>query len=230
VTDNAKASALTASPLFKNLAPADVARVAAFSVFREFAKGEVFFRERDEAASFYVVASGRVKVFKESAEGRELIIKIMREGELVGEAAALAAVPYPATAQALEAAAAVEIPRRDFVALLAREPDLALNIIAALSVRLNQISAVLEKLTLKDVPARLASYLLERARADADGREFVDPDVTKTSLAAELGTVPETLSRALRRFAEAGLVASEGKRIFILDKNSLELVAGNVNG
>jgi len=230
MTDDVKKAALAASPLFKNLAPADVGRVVGFSVFRELEKGEVVFREGDDAAAFYVVASGRVKVFKESVDGRELIIKIMRAGDLVGEAAALAGVPYPATAQALDDAAAVEIPRREFVALLENEPDLALNIIAALSVRLNQISAVLEKLTLKDVPARLASYLLERARAGADGRESVELDVTKTSLAAELGTVPETLSRALRRFAEAGLVASKGRRIIILDKASLELVAGSPNG
>jgi CRP-like cAMP-binding protein len=230
MTDDVKTAALAASPLFKNLAPADVGRVAGFSVFRKLEKGEVVFREGDDAAAFYVVASGQVKVFKESVDGRELIIKIMREGDLVGEAAALAGVPYPATAQALDAAAAVEIPRREFAALLESEPDLALNIIAALSVRLNQISAVLEKLTLKDVPARLASYLLERAHAGADRRESVELDVTKTSLAAELGTVPETLSRALRRFAEAGLVASEGRRIIILDKTSLELVAGGPNG
>lgn len=229
MTDNVKAAALAASPLFKNLAPADVNRVAERCVFREFGKGEALFREGDDATAFYVVAVGQVKVFKESADGRELIIKIMREGDLVGEAAALAGVPYPATAQALDDAAAVEVPRGEFVALVKSEPDLALNIIAALSVRLNQISAVLEKLTLKDVPARLASYLLERTRAGADGREFVELAVTKTSLAAELGTIPETLSRALRRLADAGLVVSEGRRLTILDKPSLRLIAGSQN-
>lgn len=229
MTKAATVAALAASPLFKNLAPADVARVGERCFFRELEKGEVLFREGDDAQAFYVVAAGQVKVFKESVEGRELIIKIMREGDLVGEAAALAGVPYPASARALEDAAAVEVPRRDFVALVKNEPDLALNIIAALSVRLNQISAILEKLTLKDVPARLASYVLERARAGADGREFVELDVTKTSLAAELGTVPETLSRALRRFADAGLTADEGGRLIILDKASLRLIAGTPN-
>ncbi len=225
--EKATAAALAASPLFKNLAPADVRRVAKRCVLRGLAKGEVLFREGDDAAAFYVVASGQFKVFKESAEGRELIMKIMREGDLVGEAAALAGVPYPASAQALDDAAAVEVPRREFVALVKNEPELALNIIAALSVRLNQISAVLEKLTLKDVPARLASYLVEHATQDARGREFVELDVTKTSLAAELGTIPETLSRALRRFADAALVASEGRRLIILDKPSLRLIAGS---
>lgn len=225
---NAAASAaLRASPLFRDFAPADVGRVAEFCLHRELSKSETLFREGDDAAAFYVVAAGQIKVFKESVDGRELIIKIMREGDLVGEAAALAGVPYPATAQALDAAAAVEVPRREFVALVKNEPELALNIIAALSVRLNQISAVIEKLTLKDVPARLASYLLEHARAGAEGGEYVALDVTKTSLAAELGTIPETLSRALRRFADAGLVASEGRRLIILDKPSLRLIAGS---
>ncbi|NIT37032.1 MAG: cyclic nucleotide-binding domain-containing protein [candidate division Zixibacteria bacterium] len=227
MAEAAMIAALRASPLFKDFASADVGRVAERCVFRELEKGEALFREGDDAAAFYVIASGQVKVFKESIDGRELIIKIMREGDLVGEAAALAGVPYPATAQALDDAAAVEVPRREFVALVKNEPNLALNIVAALSVRLNQISAVLEKLTLKDVPARLASYLLEHARADAEGGEYVALDVTKTSLAAALGTIPETLSRALRRFADAGLVASEGQRLIILDKPSLRLIAGS---
>jgi CRP-like cAMP-binding protein len=227
MTENATVAALRASPLFKDFAPSDVGRVAERCFFREFEKGQTLFREGDEAVAFYVIAAGQVKVFKESVDGRELIIKIMRPGDLVGEAAALAGLPYPATAQALDDAAAVEIPHREFAALIKDEPGLALNIIAALSSRLNQISAVLEKLTLKDVPARLASYLLERVTADAEGEEYVELDVTKTSLAAALGTVPETLSRALRRFVDAGLVASEGRRIYILDENSLRLIAAS---
>ncbi len=230
MADNGTVAALLASPLFKDFSPADVNRVAERCFFREFEEGQILFHEGDEAAAFYVIASGQVKVFKESVDGRELIIKIMREGDLVGEAAALAGFPYPATAQALGAAAAVEVPRREFASLVQNEPGLALNIIAALSVRLNQISAILEKLTLKDVPARLASYLLERAATDAEGDEYVELDVTKTSLAAALGTVPETLSRTLRRFVDAGLVASEGRRIYILDKASLHLIAASPNG
>lgn len=218
---------LETSPLFKGLAEADAARVAAYCRYRELEKGETLFREGDDAATFFVVARGRIKVFKESIDGRELIIKTMREGDLVGEAASLAGVPYPATAQAVEDAAAVEIPRREFVDLITREPELALNIIAALSARLHQISDVLEKLTLKDVPARLASYLLEHA-AGPGGAARVELDVTKTSLAAELGTVPETLSRALRRFADAGLVLREGKRIVLVDEGSLRLIAGGL--
>jgi CRP-like cAMP-binding protein len=217
---------LEASPLFRGSAEADAARVAEYCRYRALEKGEMLFREGDEAAAFFVVARGQIKVFKESVDGRELIIKTMREGELVGEAAALGRVPYPASAQALQAAAAVEVPRAEFVALLAREPDLALNIIAALSVRLHQISAILEKLTLKDVPARLASYLLEHAAEGPTGVAHVELDVTKASLASELGTVPETLSRALRRFADAGLVAAEGNRIVLADEASLRLIAG----
>jgi CRP-like cAMP-binding protein len=202
--------------------------VAAYCRYRELEKGDTLFREGDEAATFFIVARGRVKVFKESVDGRELIIKTMRPGDLVGEAASLATVPYPATAQAMEDAAAVEIPRREFVEHVTREPELGLNIIAALSARLHQLSDVLEKLTLKDVPARLASYLLEHAAAGPGGAASVELDVTKTSLAAELGTVPETLSRALRRFADAGLIWQEGNRIALADEASLRLIAGNV--
>jgi CRP/FNR family transcriptional regulator len=218
--------ALAASPLFKNASDDDVRRFAELSYYREFGGGEMLFSEEDDAASFFIIASGRVKVFKQSPDGRELIIKIMRAGDMVGEAAALTGGPYPASAQALDATAAAEVPRREFIALVKDAPELALGIIAALSARLYQISAVLEKLTLKEVPARLASYLVERAAPNADGGERVDLDVSKTALAAELGTVPETLSRALRRLTDAGVIESEGRRVVILDPASLRLLAG----
>ncbi|MGD8719208.1 MAG: Crp/Fnr family transcriptional regulator [Candidatus Zixiibacteriota bacterium] len=224
---NALYEVLAASPLFKNASPDDVGRVASSSYLREFGRGEMLFSEEDDAAAFFVVAEGRVKVFKQSPDGRELIIKIMRAGDMVGEAAALTGGRYPASAQALEDTTAAEVPRREFIALVKEAPELALGIIAALSARLYQISAVLEKLTLKEVPARLASYLLERATGGGRGPERVDLDVSKTALAAELGTVPETLSRALRRLADAGVIEVEGRRVVILDPASLRLLAGN---
>jgi CRP/FNR family transcriptional regulator len=226
MSDKAVTAALAAAPAFRNLPPRDLSRLAAFCTYLPLASGEVLFREGEEAALFYVVASGRLKVFKHSAEGRELIIKVMGPGDLVGEAAALAGVPYPASAQALEKAAAVQVPRADFVRALTSDPELALNIIAALSARLHQLSGVIEKLTLKEVPARLASYLLEHARPDERGRPAVELGVTKAALAAELGTVPETLSRAFRRLTEAGLLAEEGPRLLLPDPDALRLLSG----
>ncbi len=217
--------ALAAAPLFAGLPPHHISRVAEFCHYNGYRKGNTVFIEGDRAASFYVVASGQIKVYKGSSEGREVIIKVMRKGDLVGEAAALMGRPYPASAQALTDAAAVEVPRREFVELIKKEPSLALNMVAALSERLQQLGATLEKLTLKEVPSRLASYLLDHARADAGGAAVVEFQIPKAALAAELGTVPETLSRALRKFADAGFIVLEEGRVTLTDERSLRLLA-----
>ncbi len=218
-------AALAAAPLFAGLAPREVAHVASFCRYRDFAKGTVLFRQGDDADAFFVVVAGQIKVFKTSADGREIILKVMRKGDLAGEAAALVAKVYPATAEALDDAAAVEVPQRAFVSLVEDEPALALNMIAALSERLRHVSNVVEKLTLQDVPARLASYLL--AHADGPpGRRQVELQIAKGTLAAELGTVPETLSRALRKLADAGVITLKGRRVAITDERSLAFLAG----
>jgi CRP-like cAMP-binding protein len=216
---------LGAAPLFAGLLPYDISRVAAFSRYRTFEAGDFLAAEGDTPTFFYVIAEGQVKVYKTSADGRELIIKIMRKGDLVGEAAALAGRPYPATARALDHAAAVEIPRREFVELIKKEPGLALNMIANLSERLHHLGARLETFTLKEVPGRLASYLLEHA--DDHGR--VDLTITKTDLAAELGTVPETLSRALRKMIDAGFIRAEEKHIVVEDAAALMKLSAGVD-
>jgi CRP/FNR family transcriptional regulator len=218
-------AALAASPLFAGLRPAEVAKVAELCRWRAVARGGPLFVEGVEAEYFYVVASGQFKVFKTSPDGREVIIKVMRKGDMVGEAAALAGRTYPASARAVGDAEAAAVPRRPFVALLHAEPALALNMIAALSERLHQVNAVLERHTLKEVPGRLAAFFLANAERGADGTLAVELKTTKADLAAELGTVPETLSRAIRKFADAGFIRADEKRVILADEESLRKLA-----
>lgn len=218
-------TALAASPLFADMGARETGLVADFARYNSYQKGHVVFVEGDYAANFFVVAAGEIKVYKTSPEGREVIIKVMRAGDLVGEAAALGGRRYPATAQALTAAAAVEIPRADFVALIQKQPRLALNMIASLSQRLQQVNAIIEKLTLKEVPGRLASFLLQNARPSLQGGKVVELAVKKADLAAEMGTVPETLSRALKKFADAGFIVIRDKSIYLNNEEALSQLA-----
>jgi len=218
---------LAASPLFAGLQARDVARVAGFCRHNSYKKGNIVFVEGDFGASFYVVATGRIKVFKGSPDGREVIIKVMDQGDMLGEAAALVGKPYPASAQALTDATAIEIPRREFAAFLKEEPGVALRLISALSERLQQVSGTLEKLTLKEVPGRLAAYLLDHAQTGPKGLA-VDLTVPKQALAAELGTVPEVLSRALRKLIGAGFIAADGSSIVLADEKALRALADGI--
>ena len=190
-------------------------------------KGESFFSEGDEANGFYIILSGKVKVFKLSADGKEQIFHILETPEPFGEAAVFAGENYPACAQALVQTQVLFIPSRSFVDLISKEPSLALSMLALLSMRLRKLTTLVENLSLKEVPSRLAAYLL--LLNDRNGsKSSIELDVSKNQMASLLGTIPETLSRILKRMADEELIKADARTISILDKDGLaDLAEGN---
>lgn len=186
---------------------------------------QTVFMQGAEASGLYVVLSGRIKVFKLSPKGREQTLMIMGPGEPVGEVAVLSGEAYPASAEALEPSEVLYIPRQAFLDLVAREPEVALRLLAALSSRLRSFASLIEDLSLKDVSERLAAHLLSLAGKEPDDRT-VRLEVSKTQLAAAVGTVPETLSRAFQQLTKAGAVRTSGRTVYIEDRALLERVAG----
>jgi CRP/FNR family transcriptional regulator len=115
-------------------------------------------------------------------------------------------------------------PRREFVALIRQDPSLALNMLALLSLRLQKFSRMIEDLSLKDTPARLAAHLIYlQARTPAG--DDVPLDMPKGQLAALLGTIPETLSRIMARMSRQGVIRLRKNRITILDRAVLQEIA-----
>jgi CRP/FNR family transcriptional regulator len=187
--------------------------------------GQTVFMQGDKAAGLFVVLSGRVKVFKLSPKGREQTLMIMGRGDPIGEVAVLSGEAYPASAEALEPSEVLYIPRQAFLDLVAREPEVAMRLLAALSERLRSFASLIEDLSLKDVSERLAAHLLSLAGKDPSER-VVQLDLSKSQLAAAVGTVPETLSRAFQQLARAGAVRTKGRTVHIEDRALLERVAG----
>lgn len=213
-----------AVPLFKGLPQEQLAALAAIAVEQDFGRGQLIFSEGDHGAGFYVVLQGRVKIFKLSLEGKEQILHFMGPGEPIGEVAVFAGQDFPAYAQALEPSRLLLFPRADFVDLLQKNPTLALNMLAILSRRLRRFAHMIEDLSLKEVPGRLAAYLLYLGQRQGWPPQL-ELDVTKGQLASLLGTIPETLSRILARMSRQGLIASEGPRIKVLNRRGLEDLA-----
>ena len=114
-------------------------------------------------------------------------------------------------------------PRADFTALIRSDPTLALNMLAQLSRRLRQFAGLIEDLSLKEVPGRLAKHLLYLSGREGDGQ--LELDISKGQLASLLGTIPETLSRILAKMNRQGLLHSRGSGIRILDREGLEQIA-----
>lgn len=215
---------LASIPLFKGLEQSQYDQLAMIATDQEYQRGQTIFAEGDPGEGFFLVMGGLVKIFKLSPEGKEQILHIFGPGEPFAEAAVFIGSPYPAHAQALEKSRVIFLPRRAFVQLIHRHPELALNMLAALSLRLKKFAQLIEELSLKEVPGRLAAHLLYLSEQQQNARQVLLP-VSKTQLAALLGTIPETLSRILGKMGRAGMVESEGPRITIRDREALEVLA-----
>jgi CRP/FNR family transcriptional regulator len=215
---------VAAVDLFAGLSQHQAEALASIATLNSWGKGEVVFLAGQEASGFYAVARGRVRVFKTSPTGKEHILHVFGPGQAFGEVAVFSGINYPADAQVMEPSELLFFPRDRFRSLLGRDPDLAMSVIGLLSQRLRTFVRKIEELSLKEVPARLAAHLCLLA-AGGPGRT-VQLDLPKGQLAAYLGTIPETLSRMLKKLAEEGIIEMEGSRVTILDPERLEELAG----
>ncbi len=215
---------IASSPLFHEQSEEVLKSLASSCQIKKYAKGEQIFMENDKAMGFFIVASGLVKVFKVSYEGKEQILHILGQGEPFGEVAVFEGIDYPANAQAMEKTEAVFLPKNGFLNLLRTSPETGLKMFAVLSRRLRGFVRQIETLALKEVPARLATHVLLLSE-NQGASQRISLNINKTHLASLIGTVPETLSRAFARLSSEEILSIEGQEIVILDRKALEAVS-----
>ena len=164
-----------------------------------------------------MVQRGSVSVHRVSAAGKEQIIHVFRTGDSFAEVALASSQGYPADARALEASQVLLVQKAGMLALVRRQPELALRMLGSTSSHLRVLVSQLEDLTLRDVETRLANWLVKHCPDPASDRPLtIELTMTKRVLAAELGTVSETFSRTLAKFREQRLVAVKGKSLIVL--------------
>ena len=213
---------LRSCQLFAGLPLADLERIAAITVTKQLTKGEYLFHEGDAARGFYIVQRGSINVHRLSAAGKEQIIHVFRAGESFAEAALATEKGYPAEARALELTQLLLVQKEGILALLRRQPELALRMLASMSGHLRVLVGQLEDLSLKDVETRLANWLMKQCPDRESERPVqVELKMTKRVLAAELGTVSETFSRTLAKFREQKLLLVKGKVVTVLSPAKL---------
>jgi CRP-like cAMP-binding protein len=215
---------ISAIPLFNGLPDDQLSAIRQIAVEKQYNKGQTIFSEEDDTKGLFVVVDGRVKIYKVSSEGKEQILHIIEAGQSFGEVTVFTGQQMPANAQSLAKSRLLLFPRSAFVGLVTANPSLALNLLAIMSKKLRQFAVQIENLSLKEIPARLASYLIylaeEQGSADA-----VTLNVSKGQLASLLGTIPETLSRIFAKLSGQNLIRVEGPKITLLDLQGIEDLA-----
>jgi CRP/FNR family transcriptional regulator len=216
------ANSLRNCQLFGGLPVADLNQIANIAVVKSLEKGEYLFREREVSSGFYIVQRGAINVHRVNSMGKEQVIHIFRVGESFAEATLATQSGYPADARAVEPSQVLLIQKTGFLALLKRQPELALRMLGSMSIHLRVLVGQLEDLTLKDVETRLAHWLIRKCpNPNSPDPVNIELKTTKRVLAAELGTVSETFSRTLAKFRELKLLTVKGKVVTVLSPAKL---------
>ena len=226
------AAVLGKAALLSNLTPAELNLLAARTVRKSFAPGELLFSEGDPCHGLHIIARGRVRIFKSSPGGREQVLAVNTPGESIAELPVFDGGPYPASAVAIEDAQIAFISRRDFQAYCMEHPEVALKVLAVVGARLRRLVGIIEELSFTTIRQRLISALLRLAENEGKkterGIEFQLP-ASHQELANQLGTVRELISRNLMRLQAEGLLDVDARQIVVKDMKGLNALLSATN-
>jgi CRP-like cAMP-binding protein len=211
-------------PVFSALAELELQRVAEVTVPRQFAAGEVVFREGDESDTCYVVRSGHARATREHQDGRSITLARFGPGDIFGELAMFDNEKRSATVEALEPTEAIAILGGDMRRLLREHPDIAVKLIAAIARRLRETNERLARQSFQTVQSRVAAVLAQLVEA-ARTEGAPDGDVLITATQAEVaqlaGSSRESASRFLAVLERAGIISQGRGRLVVHDPLAL---------
>jgi CRP-like cAMP-binding protein len=221
------AAVLAQIPLFQRVHAEDRERLLSVSEVRVYDRGDHVFHEGDAPDFFVVVISGRVKVYKQTPAGHDLILEMFGPGGLLGAVAVLEARAYPASAEALESTACLRIPRQAFFALLEQHPSLVRGLLSSLSFRMVELTSRLAELTGGRVEMRFARLFLKLA--DQLGRPegqatFIPLHLSRQDLADLTGTTIETAIRIMSRWGKEDVIRTERDGFLLANRAALEAI------
>ena len=220
---------LGGSPLFAALDHEDQQALRAQMVEVKLPRGRALFNEGDPGDRLYVVTSGKIKLGRTAADGRENLLAVMGPGEIDGKLSLYDPGPRTASATAVTDTTLIGLGNTDLRPWLLQHPQVAARLLAALARRLRRTNEAMADLVFSDVPGRVAKALLDLAQrfgeATDDGLR-VSHDLTQEELAQLVGASRETVNKALADFATRGFLRLEGRAVVILDLDRLTRRAG----
>jgi len=215
---------LQRTPLFAELTKEELAYLADRAVPRRFGPGQLIHSEGDNCTGFWIIESGRVRMFTTSPNGREQVLAIEGPGTSIGELPVFDGGKYPASAASVKESSLLFISKEGFQSLCMKHPGVALKILRTIGRKLRGLIAVIEDLSFSTVRGRLIGMLVGLAR---EGRQtphglVVTLPSNNQELAARLGTVRELVSRNFSRLQEEDLIRMEGRNVVIFDLKRLQ--------
>jgi CRP-like cAMP-binding protein len=215
-------------PLFSELSVNELREITSLSKIVNYKEGEYVFHEGDSFPGIYIVLKGLVKIFKISPQGKEYILHLLRKPNLFGDVPLFTGGDCPASVQIMEDSMLLFIPKNEFISLLKDNPDLSFRVMTGFAKRLKSITVKAEDLSLKEVINRLADYIVKGIDSSNNSdlpEPFFKIHLSNPTLAAYLGTIPETISRAFRKLKESGIIRVHGRTIFVKDVQRLKKLA-----
>jgi len=212
-------------PFFKHLPAEAISKVNALFHDRDVSADERIYFEGDEAGHLYLVAMGKVKLVRNTASGRNVLLDILHGGDYFGSLSTFGGRVHTETAIAQTDCCILQISSEDFDTILAEYPDVTRKVLEAVSKRLTESQEIVKQLSAYTVEQRIASALLRLAGKLGETRGqgvLIQLPFSRQDLAAMTGSTTETVSRVMSRFAEDGLVKSGRKWVTITDKKRLE--------
>jgi CRP/FNR family cyclic AMP-dependent transcriptional regulator len=217
---------LRKTALFAELAENELGSIAERVISRQFSAGEMVFSEGDSCSGLWVIESGKVRIFKTSASGREQVLALEGPGSSVAEIPVFDGGNYPASASAIVDSTLLFMSKEDFRHLCLKQPEMALKVLRVVGRRLRGLVAIIEELSFSTVRRRLVSFLLRLAQKAAPSPRGISLTLPagQQELAAQIGTVRELVSRGLSRLQAEGILEIEGRQILIRDLKALEKI------
>jgi CRP/FNR family transcriptional regulator, cyclic AMP receptor protein len=215
---------LARAGLLQGVSPEDATALVAQFDYLDVPKGSVIFNEGEQGDSLYIVLSGKIKLGRRTADGRESLVAIMGPSDEFGELSLFDPGPRTATAVAVTDARLARMSKQALRTWIANRPGIAEQLLRVLARRLRKTNNMLADLIFTDVPGRVAKQLLQLSTQFGSmegGHLRVTHDLTQEELAQLVGASRETVNKALADFAHRGWVRLEGKSVVILDRERL---------
>jgi CRP/FNR family transcriptional regulator, dissimilatory nitrate respiration regulator len=204
-------------PIFSSLDEPNLNRLAENAVLSDIPKKAIYFSEAKFLDGMHILLSGKVKLFKLAEDGKEQTIFVFGPGEPFCLCSTFSDGKMPANLSALEDSKVLFISPSKFQTLIQEDPTILLNIMSVMAKRLKDAMVMIDSLSLKQVPSRLAAYFLSK---NEEG--WLKLDISYRELSKIIGVTPEALSRTLKKMSKEKLIEVDGTNVRVINTEQLK--------